>query len=132
MTDAALNAVLEIFSWVGFGLGGALLVLAVILSLADGTWEPVTVMLEDEEDGRVARWFGSDGEVHHAHLTHEQEQALAGADRADAFARRHHPGRMRLTRHWPLVRFLAWLGAGLVAVGLVALIVSWVLLFAAG
>ncbi len=132
MTDAALNAVLEIFTWVGFGLGGALLLLCVILTLADGSWQPVTVLLDDDEHGRVARWFGPDGEVNQARLTHDQEQALAGKDRADAFARRHYPGRMRLTAHWPLARFLTWLGAGLVALGLLSLVLSWVLLFVAG
>ncbi|MEI3867412.1 hypothetical protein V6S02_10010 [Microbacterium sp. CCNWLW134] len=131
--DTALNAVLEIFSWVGLGLGGVVLLVGVILALADGTWEPVTVMIDDDEDGgRIARWFGSDGEVGEAHLTPEQLRVLDGQDSASVFARRDSSGRMRLTRGSPVVRFVAWFGVGLTGLGLVALVISWILLFAAG
>ncbi|WJL96216.1 hypothetical protein QSU92_03155 [Microbacterium sp. ET2] len=131
--DTAVNAVLEIFSWVGLGLGGVVLLVAAILALADGTWEPVTVMIDDDDEGgRIARWFGSDGEVGEAHLTPEQLRALEGQDSASAFARRDSPGRMRLTRGSPLVRFVAWFGVGLAALGLLALVISWILLFTAG
>ncbi|NYF17582.1 hypothetical protein HDC37_002427 [Microbacterium sp. AK009] len=131
--DTAVNAVLEIFSWVGLGLGGVVLLVGVILALADGTWEPVTVMIDDDEEGgRIARWFGSDGEIGQAHLTPEQLTALEGQDSASAFARRGYSGRMRLTRGWPVVRFVAWFGVGLTGLGFLSLVVSWILLFTAG
>ncbi|WP_322411622.1 hypothetical protein [Microbacterium invictum] len=132
--DTAVNAVLEIFSWVGLGLGGLVLVVAGILALADGTWEPVTAMIDDDDEqgGRVARWFGSDGEVGEARLTHDQLHALAGQDSAPVFARRDDPGRMRLTKGSPTVRFVAWFGVGLVGLGMVTLVISWILLFAGG
>ncbi|WP_431799038.1 hypothetical protein [Microbacterium kunmingense] len=131
--DTAVNAVLEIFSWVGLGVGGLVLLVGVILALADGTWEPVTAMIDDDEHGgRVARWFGSGGEVGEARLTPEQLHALEGRDSAEVFARRDDPRRIRLTKGSPVVRFVAWFGVGLVGLGLTSLVISWVLLFAAG
>lgn len=50
----------------------------------------------------------------------------------DIFVRRGWRNRMRLTRHSPLVRSVAWLAAGLIGLGIVALIASSVLLFARG
>ena len=78
------------------------------------------------------RWFDEDGAVNEAYLSHEQEHALAGKDMADLFYRRGSYGRMRLTQGSPLVRAVALLAAGLIGLGLVALILSWVLLFMRG
>ncbi len=39
--DHVIDAVIEIFSWVGLGAGVLLGVVALILYLADGTWLPV-------------------------------------------------------------------------------------------
>jgi len=130
--DKAFDAVVEIFSWVGFGLGALLAGVALIIYLFDGTWLPVRGVLEDSEHGRLVRWFDEDGRVNEARLTHDQQHALAGKDMADIFYRRGADGRMRLTQGSPLVRAVALLAAGLIGLGLVALILSWVLLFARG
>ncbi|GAA1966047.1 hypothetical protein [Microbacterium deminutum] len=130
--DGALDAVLEIFSWVGFGLGVLLVLLALVLRLADGTWMPARAVIEVVEGGRLVRWFDEDGEVNEAHLTHEQDQALAGKGMADIFSRRGHRNRMRLTRGSPSVRAVGLLGLGLIGLGVVTLVISWVLLFVRG
>ncbi len=128
----AVDAVLEIFSWVGFGLGVLLGLFALILRLADGTWLTTRGVIEDAENGRVVRWFDEDGEVNEARLSHEQDHALTGKGMADIFYRRGHRNRMRLTRGSPAVRAVGLLGLGLIGLGVVTLIVSWVLLFARG
>lgn len=130
--DTAFDAVVEIFSWVGFGLGALLAGVALVLYLLDGTWLPARAVVEDAEHGRLVRWFDEDGDVNEAPLSHEQEHELAGKDMADIFYRRGAMGRMRLTQGSPAVRAVALLAAGLVGLGVVALIVSWVLLFARG
>jgi hypothetical protein len=130
--DHALDAVLEIFAWVGFGVGGALLVIALIAFLADGTWLPVRVLIEDTADGRVARWFTAEGGVGQARLTHEQSTALVGKDATDAFYRRGVPGRMRLTQGSPAVRAILLFSFGLIGVGVVSVISSWIAIFARG
>jgi len=130
--DAAVDAVIEIFSWVGFGLGVLLALLALVMYLADGTWLPTRAVVEDSAHGRLVRWFDEDGGVNEAHLSHDDEHALAGKSMADIFYRRGARGRMRLTQRSPAVRAVALLAAGLVGLGVAALVLSWVLLFARG
>lgn len=129
MPDHAIDAILEIFTWVG--IGGAVLfaLIAVVARLADGSWVPAQAVLADDPDGRIARWFGHEGRVGSTRLTHEQERALAGRETADVFVRLGRDDRMRLTKGSPLVRFLARLAIGLGAVGALAAIGSLVLLF---
>lgn len=126
--EHAIDALIEIFTWVGIGAGLLLGLVALILRIVDGTWVPVHVLLEDGPTGRVARWFDRGG-VGEAALTHEQERTLAGKDAADVFARR---GRIRLTHGSPGVRAVALLAGGMLALGLIALATSWVLLFVRG
>ena len=130
--DNALDAVLEIFSWVGLGLGALLAGFALVLYLFDGTWLPARAVIEDSESGRLVRWFDEDGEVNEANLSHEQQQALVGKEMADIFYRRGRQNRMRLTHGSPAVRAVWLLAAGLLALGFIALVTSWVLLFARG
>nr|BFF12388.1 hypothetical protein GCM10025699_36910 [Microbacterium flavescens] len=129
---STIDAVVEIFSWVGFGLGALVAGVALVMYLFDGTWSPTRGVLDDGEHGRVVRWFDEDGGVNEAHLTHEQERALAGKSMADIYYRRGGRGRMRLTQGSPAVRAVAFLSLGLLGVGIVALATSLVLLFIRG
>ena len=62
--DEAFDAVIEIFSWVGIGLGALLAGVALIIYLFDGTWLPVRGVLEESEHGlekgTLARAVGTD------------------------------------------------------------------------
>ncbi|MFG6403622.1 MULTISPECIES: hypothetical protein [unclassified Microbacterium] len=131
MTNA-VDAIVEIFTWVGFGAGALLAGIAFILYVADGTWLPVRAMIDDHGDDRVARWFDADGGVGEAHLTAAQRDEIGDADAADVFVRQGSLDRMRLTRRSPNVRSVALLAGGLIGVGLVATIISVVTLFARG
>jgi hypothetical protein len=128
----AIEADIEIFSWIGLASGALLAIVALVAYVADGTWVPARAFVEATERGRVVRWFDEDGSANEAPLSHEQLAVVGGADQYDIFSRRGWRNRMRLTRHSPLVRLLTLLAAGLVALGLVALIVSYVLLFTRG
>ncbi|MFE1644337.1 hypothetical protein [Microbacterium sp. P01] len=142
-----LDAILEIFAWVGLGVGIVLAVLALILHLADGTWISVKAVVEDldEEDGPtpdiapniqehrlVVRWFDQDGGVNQAPLTHEQHALLGSRGMVDIYTRRGWTNRMRVTPGSPAVRATVLLASGLFAVGMVSLVVSWIVLFARG
>ncbi|MET0295890.1 MAG: hypothetical protein ABW024_00705 [Microbacterium sp.] len=129
MSDRAIDAILEIFTWVG--LGGALFfaVIAVIARLADGVWVPAQVVIADDPQGRIARWFGHEGRVGAARLTHEQEHALSGRETADVFVRLGRDDRMRLTKGSPFVRLVTWLAVGFLALGVLAAAGSLILLF---
>ena len=130
--DSTIDAVVEIFSWVGFGLGALVAGIALLMYLFDGTWLPTRGVLEDTEHGRIVRWFDEDGGVNEAYLSHEQERALGGKGMADIYYRRGARGRMRLTQGSPAVRAVAYLSLGLIGLGLAALVTSLVLLFARG
>ncbi len=128
----AVDAVVEIFTWVGFGVGALLAGIALVAYLLDGTWVPVRAVVEATDDGAVVRWFDEDGGVNEAPLSHEQTALVGTAEMYDIFTRRGWNNRMRLTQHSPFVRAITLLAAGLIALGVIALIVSWVLLFARG
>lgn len=127
MTNA-LEAVAEILSWVGLGVGALVGIIALIALIADGTWVQVRGFVEHESDGVVIRWFDEDGRACAAHLSEAQVRHLDGAGAADVWTRRGAE-RVRFTRHAPGVRAWALLAAVLLGVGLLALIGSVVLLF---
>ncbi len=129
---AAIDALLEIFTWVGFGAGAALAGVALLMYLLDGTWLPVRGVVEDTDTGRVVRWFDENGDVNEAPLTDAQQQHLHGRDMADVFYRRGWRNRMRFSAGSPAVRAVALFAVGFLVLGLIALIVSWVLLFTQG
>lgn len=130
--DAALDAVIEIFTWIGFGAGALLAGVALVVYLFDGTWVPARAVVETTDHGKVVRWFDEDGGVNEAPLSHEQLRVVGDAGMYDIFSRRGWNNRMRLTQHSPLVRSIALLAAGLLALGAIALTLSAVLLFARG
>jgi hypothetical protein len=128
----ALDAVIEIFTWVGLGGGALLAIVAVVLLLADGTWLPVRAVVEEVDGGRVVRWFDERGGVNEAPLSAHDDAKIGAADMADIFFRRGSAHRMRLTRSSPVVRFVSLLAAGILGLGLVAFVLSVVVLFARG
>lgn len=130
--QTAVDAVIEIFTWVGFGTGALLAGVALIAYLCDGTWVPVRAVVESTEHGTVVRWFDDDGGVNEAALTHEQARQVGGAEMYDVFARRGWSNRMRFTPWSPLVRAVTQLAAGLLGLGLIGIVASSVLLFARG
>lgn len=132
MPNQAIDAVLEIFGWVGSGLGVILALVGLVAFLADGTWIPARAMIEESQNGRIARWFDADGGVGSAYLTPEIEHVLQGNDEADIFYRRGVSGRMRLTRGSPVVRGVFRLAAGLFAVGAISFAIAAIVLFTRG
>lgn len=129
MPDHVIDAVLEIFTWVGFGMAVVVGVIALIAKLADGSWVPVQAVIADDPDGPIARWFGPEGGVGGARLTHEQENRIGGRETADVYVRLGRTDRMRLTKGAPVVRLLAWLTIGFAALGALAGAASLILLF---
>lgn len=127
-----IDALVEIFSWVGLGVGALLAAAALIMRLIDGTWLPARAVVETVADGRVVRWFDDDGGVGEAYLTHEQEHAIGDKRMADIFYRRGRRNRMRLTKGSPAVRAVGLLAVGLLALGVVAMTVSLILIFVRG
>ena len=115
--NAILDAVLEILSWAAFGGAALFAVALLVLWAADGTW---------------VRWYDDEGEANSARVDDHTATLLAGRDRADIWYRHGWRGRMRLTRRPPAHRLLVDLSSGFLAVGVAALVASWIVLFARG
>jgi len=128
----ALDAIVEIFSWVGLGLGALVGIFAVFALLADGSWMPVRAVVERLADRTVVRWFDADGGVNEATLSEAQLHEIGAKDMADIWAKHGVPDRMRLHRRSHLTRGLALLAAVLLGVGAVSLVVSLAMLFLRG
>lgn len=127
-----IDILLEIFTWIGFGAAFLLLVAAVCVWALDGTWISTEAYLEDEPEGRVARWFDGAGQVNRAVLNEEDAHAMAGQDRWQIWYRYGWNDRMRLTRRPPVLRALLLGAAGAAVLGLVCSVISIVMLFIDG
>lgn len=132
----ALDAVIEIFTWLGF-IGALVLgVAAVVVWVADGTWLPAEGLVDHEDSGAspgtFVRWYDADGDANGARVGEHDASALAGVDRIGIWYRYGWRDRMRLTRRPPGLRAVAWAAVASLSLGVVALVVSWILLFARG
>lgn len=125
----ALDAILEILTWVGFGAAVAFGIAAVIVWAADGSWLPAEAYLDD--DGATARWIDGDGEVNAAPLAPHDLASWKG-DRAQIWYRHGWHDRMRMTPRPPVLKLLWGLAAGGLGVGVLATIGSIIALFARG
>ena len=121
----------EVFLTGGLTVGAALLIAALIVRLLDGTWIKTRAAVEQDEHGPLVRWFGDDGEVYEHGLTSTQFRALEGNGWVDIYVRRGAAHRMRLEPLSSPVRLLRLLGFIILGVGILALAVSWGVMFAA-
>lgn len=128
-----VDALLEVFTWVG--LGGALVlgVVAVIAWAADGSWLAADAVVDRDDDGRTyVRWFDADGDANSAVAGPVDAAVLDGRDTASIWYRHGWTGRMRLQRRSAGLRMLALSAGGMLALGVLCLVVGWVLYFARG
>lgn len=126
---STLDILLETFTWIGLGASALIALLALILTLVDGTWLPVSAVLEPSAEGRIARWFSHDGGVGVAVLSAHDDARVGPRDSVDLFCRRG-TNRVRLTPYWPLARLAWWLAAGFFALGMLSFIVPLAIMFA--
>ncbi len=66
--DIALDAVLELFTWTGFGGAVILGIVLVVLWAVDGTWLAEAIVDRDGDEV-VVRWFDGDGDANSARPT---------------------------------------------------------------
>lgn|SRR5690242_3167885 len=131
MVGHTVDVLLETFTWVGFLGAVAVGVVWLILLVADGTWIPAHAVIEPGENGRVAHWFTAEGGVGRAVLSDAEEAHLAGADEVAIYYRAGTDDRMRFVARSPLVRLTGWFTVGMLAVGVLAVVLSLVTMFVA-
>ena len=118
--DHAIDALIEIFTWVGFGAFLLLAIAVLIAWAADGTWLPAEAIIDRDGGDPVVRWFDADAVV------------IGDADAAFIWYRHGWQGRVRLQRRPAGLRTLTWSAAGMLALGVVSLVAGWVLYFVRG
>lgn len=127
-----MGLIAEIFTWIGLGAGIAVLAVAAIVRLADGTWLPARGVVEQTPDGPIVRWFDDEGNVNEASLRGADAARIDGRDMADIHYRHGWHDRMRLDPGSHAVRALMRLALLLLGVGAAAWLVGWVVLVAEG
>ena len=123
----ALDAILEIFSWVGFGAAVVFGIAALVVWASDGSWLPADAYLD--EDGRTLRWLDDAGEVNAAELSAHDRDHLGGGGTARIWYRHGWRDRMRFTRRPPVLRLLVGLAVGGGALGVVTVLASVIVFF---
>lgn len=123
-----LEALTEITMWAGVTAGGAALLVAVAIYLADGVWLPARGVVEHTDRGPVIRWFDEDGTVNEAPLLPHDVAATGGRDMADIWYRRGWLRRMRFTSYSPAARGIRNVGCLLAGIGIAAFVGQIVLL----
>lgn len=123
----ALDAILEIFSWVGFGASVVFGIAAIVVWAADGSWLPADAYLD--EDGRTLRWIDDEGEVNSAPLAEHDRHHLGDGGAARIWYRHGWHDRMRFTRRPPVLRLLVGLAIGGAALGVASVAASVVVFF---
>jgi hypothetical protein len=130
-TSDLVGTVLELFTWIGFGVAALCAFAILFWRSAEGDYESTDAIVVTEDDGLVARWMTDDAVEHRPLDPHEIDE-IKGADKVPVFYSRRVPGRMRLQRRSTGEKILWLLMAITAGVGVIATVVSLVLLFIEG
>ena len=111
----------EAMSWIGFGVGIPLLIVAGMVALAEGHWERVDIAVVDRNGVAIARWFAR-GDFHERPL---RESELTAEDWHSGYVSTRNPENARI--HPPMGRRLLFtLGIIFTSAGIVGFVVSFV------
>jgi len=129
---AGIGLILELFTWVGFGIGAFLLVGYLVARAARAGWvETDAVVVADGSELRL-RWLSDDRELFER-LVEPDERALIGdKDHCEIRYSRFSPWKSRLKADSRAVRALGILTVVFVGIGVVASVASIVVLFLGG
>ena len=123
-----IGAISELFSWLGLGIGVICLVVWLTALAVAGDWRQTdAVRIEGTSDH--ARWITDDGALHERPLTPAEQRELAGRDSFRVYYSARSPERMRLDRTSHTVRLFRLLTIIFLAVGTLAVLVGFVVLF---
>lgn len=119
----------ELFTWIGLSLGLILFLVVLVLRIARGGWEETDAVVVDDAGTPQLRWMTTEGVLHTRHLSSEENDAIADPDELHVHYSKRTPEHIRFeaTGHGEkLIRALAFILTG---IGILAAVVSLVLLF---
>jgi hypothetical protein len=127
-----IGLILELFTWVGFGIGALLLVGYLIARAARAAWVETDAVVVAEGSELRLRWLSDDRELFER-LVEPDERALIGdKDHCEIRYSRFSPWKSRLKADSRAVRALGILTIVFVGIGVVASVASIVVLFLGG
>ncbi|KQQ94227.1 hypothetical protein ASF62_08805 [Leifsonia sp. Leaf325] len=127
-----LATTVEVFSWIGLGIGIPLFVIAVIWRSGSWGWRRVDVEIVEPVGGdgpMSARWFADD-RVHERALAPSEGAGIPDLDAATGYA--DSRGRLRFERHGSASQLLWTLAVIFLTLGVVAFVVSLLIPFVTG
>jgi len=129
---AGIGLILELFTWVGFGIGALLLVGYLIARAARAAWVETDAVVVAAGSELRLRWLSDDRELFER-LVEPDERALIGdKDHCEIRYSRFSPWKSRLKADSRAVRALGILTVVFVGIGVVSSVASIVLLFLGG
>ena len=132
MTDpiAAAGAIAELFTWIGVLLGGTVLIAGFVRgALMRNPRTHRGVVVDADEHSVGFRWFGEDGDIHEADAPPLRRRTLSVGDEVTVYSPRSRPDRGRIDPVDHMGRTLRVIGWVLLGIGLLAAVLSIVLLF---
>ena len=119
----------ELFTWIGLVLGGILFLVVLILRVARGGWEETDAVVVDDSGTPQLRWMTTQGVLHSRHLSVDENSAIADPDELHVHYNKRNPEHIRFDAAGHGEKVLRALAFILTGIGVVAAIVSLVLLF---
>ena len=132
MTDpiASAGAIAELFTWIGVLLGGAVLIAGFVRgALMRNPRTHRGVVVDADEHSVGFRWFGDDGDIHESEAPPLRRRSVSVGDEITVYTPRSRPERGRIDPVDHLGRTLRVIGWVLLGIGLLAAVLSIVLLF---
>lgn len=125
-----ISMVAELFAWIGVALGLVLLAGGAVRALAVRRWRTLPGVVVDADDESIAfRWFDDDG-IQEGRVPAEHGSSVAVGDHVSVHVAPGRPGSARIDPVDHLGRALRVSGWLVLGVGVLAGLVSLVLLFA--
>lgn len=124
-----IGLILELFTWIGFGLAAVVLLVMLFARAAHGDWVETQAVIIDGPDGRLVRWMSAESTLHSRPLLAAEAAKLADPDEARVFYRRRDPEVARFQRTGDGSKTLRLLLAVTAGIALLASAGSIVLLF---
>ena len=129
---AGIGLILELFTWVGFGIGALLLVGYLIARAARAAWVETDAVVVAEGSELRLRWLSDDRELFDRLVEPEERVLIGEKDHCEIRYSRFSPWKSRLKADNRAVRALGILTVVFVGIGVVASVASIVVLFLGG
>jgi hypothetical protein len=123
-----VGEIAELFTWLGFLTGVAVLLIALVVRVLEGSWRTARADVAHIDGDVQLEWVGADGEVSRRFVDEDEREAIGTAATVVVHYRKDRPLQAYLDKRTHGSRVLVLLGVILVCVGIVASIAQLLVL----